>query len=157
MTDDPFAAPTNADLPPAPNQNWWHRLLAAMMLLLAGYYAISAATLPFADSVWFGELPVFAIWQLPKMALYGYAQTFFMSILAVIDWSAGSPSPDMIATHPYAMTAMVMLPGCVVLLLAAVSQSLKTVGVSAIVLVNLAAIDAGMSFWFDQTSRLSLF
>lgn len=157
MTGDPFAAPATLDSAEPQGRHWWTMLVAAMMLLLTGYYAISAATLPFADSVWIGELPLFAIWQLPKVLLHGYAQTFFMWILSVTGWSAGSPSPDMIATQPYAMIAMVMLPGCVLLLLAAVSRSLKKVGVPAIILLSLSVIDAGVSFWFEQTSRLSLF
>lgn len=157
MTEDPYSPPETSSLPPPQERNGWAMLLAAMMLLLTGYYAISAATLPFADSVWFGEMPVFAVWQLPKIFLHSYAQTFFMWILSVTGWSAGSPSPDMMATQPYAMTAMVMLPGCMPLLLAAVSRSLKNVRVPAIILLNLAVIDAGVSFWFEQTSRLSLF
>jgi len=157
MIDNPFAAPTASELSSPQARNWWHKLLAALMLLLAGYYAISAGTLPFVDSVWIGELPVFAVWQLPKVFLHDYAQTFFMWMLSVLGWSSGSPSPDMIATQPYAMMAMVVLPGCVLLGLAAVSRSLKKVSASAIVLVSLAVIDAGVSFWFEQTSRLSLF
>ncbi len=157
MTDDPFAAPTTAELAPAPNRNWWHMLLATTILLLAGYYAVSAATLPFADSVWIGEIPVLAVWQLPKVVLHGYAQTFFLWMLSVMGWSAGSPSPDRIATQPYAMTAMVVLPALGLLLLTVFSRSLKKVGASAIVLVCLTVIDAGVSFWFEQTSRLSLF
>lgn len=155
--ENPFASTNDPVATQGKRRLTWSWMLAGMMWLVGGYCLLSALTLPFAPSVWLGELPVLALLQLPKMAIHDGAQSLLMQLRTALGWSSGSPSPDMIATQPYAMAMMVTLPALVLLAAAAVSRSLWSVRRSAVFLAAAASLDAVVSIWFEQTSRLSLF
>lgn len=80
------------------------------------YYSYSFLTLPFADKFWFGEIPLFALVQLPKEKLNDAVQDFLISLLPSLGLASGSPSPDMILTHPWALGVTVTTPGLILLI-----------------------------------------
>ena len=75
----------------------------AMSALLV-YFVISLVTLPFLDALWFGELPVLALPQLPKTLLAGWLRTgVVMPVIRAAGLSSGSFSPDYLLARPYAL------------------------------------------------------
>jgi hypothetical protein len=77
---------------------------AVALRLVAGYFVVSIVTLPFLDAVWFGELPLLALVQLPKTALAGWLRTdVVMPAIAALGLSRGSFSPDYVMARPYAL------------------------------------------------------
>ncbi len=156
MADDPYKGP-QSDFPRVTLRLVWRHVLTVLISGASVYYAVSACTLPFADSVWMGEIPLLAIPQLPKSLVHEYAQDFLMWLLRITGFSSGSPSPDMITTHSYAMLAITTLPLTLLIGLATLTRSLRSVRRPFLLLVLLAGIDAGVSVWFDQTSNLSLY
>jgi hypothetical protein len=83
------------------------RCLAAMKSMTA-YFVLSSATLPFLDSLWLGELPVFAVLQVPKV---GWAIWLLNVILRKVMWPIGL-SINEIAARPYVLALAYLLPVC---------------------------------------------
>jgi len=126
-------------------------------MLTCGYFLASALTLPFADDVWFGEVPLLAFIQMPKGFVKSIVQSALMSLVSASGLSSGSHSPDYIATHFWAMGVMTTVPA---LTLAGSLLRLQRVPrrrwlVGAVLLS--ASLDAIVTFWFEQSSRLSLY
>jgi hypothetical protein len=133
-------------------------LAYSLLAVFFGYYVQSILSLPLADRVWLGEIPLFALIQLPKMKLKHFVQDAMIRQLPALGLASGSPSPDMILTHPWALGFTVLVPGliflcCLTPLLRFVRHP-KMVFVTVIVVM---CLDAGLTFWFDATSRLSIF
>ena len=62
-----------------------------------GYFLISALTLPFIGKVWFGEIPVLGLIQLPKVAVAKFfRKEVVMDLIRLLGFSSGSFSPDYI-------------------------------------------------------------
>lgn len=126
-------------------------------LCASSYFAVSALTLPFANTIWFGDLPPLALTQLPKSFLKSAVHEILMFVIESVGMSRGSFSPDYIATHDWAMGVMTAAPA---LLLVAAFLLLRRVScrgkLIAIVLIS-ATIDGIVTFWFDNAFNLKLF
>ena len=126
-------------------------------LCACSYFAVSALTLPFANTIWFGELPPLALIQLPKSFLKSAVHEILMFVIYSLGMSRGSVSPDYIATHDWAMGVMT---AAAALLLVAAFLLLRRVScrgkLIAIVLIC-ASIDGIVTFWFDNAFNLKLF
>jgi hypothetical protein len=123
------------------------------------YYTTSILTLPFANDWWIGEMPVFAIVQIPKIKLMSVFHNALVSLLPTLGLASGSASPDLILTHPWALGLTVTLPAltlfCSITLLRRVAR--RRILIITVFAFAFACIDAAVTFWFDSTSRLSLF
>jgi len=87
------------------------RVLPLRSLLV--YCAVSILTLPFINRVWFGEIPVIALIQVPKTRFVGWLRTdVVMPVIRMLGLSRGSFSPDYLLARPYRAW-------CIALLLAA--------------------------------------
>ena len=121
------------------------------------YYAGSALTLPFVNTIWLGEVPPLAVMQLPKSFLKSVVHEILMSVVNVLGMSQGSFSPDYGATHNWAMGVMTAVPA---LLLSSMFMLLRHVShrrrLIAMILIC-ATIDAIVTFWFDNAFDLKLF
>jgi hypothetical protein len=78
----------------------------------------SSITVPFVNSIWLGELPLMALFQLPKI---GCANWMIAEVVIPgMDFfgiSSGSYSPDHISARPYALGFVYLLPLLGVILL----------------------------------------
>lgn len=162
---NPYESPaTNVPSKPlgrtAPGGLWRHILTAGTGLVIA-YYALSFTTLPWADDVWLGEMPLLAIPQLPKMHLKSILQDGLIALLPLFGLDAGSPSPNSIRTHPWAMGLMVAGPPLLVagllVLTGRGARGGRRRGALIGALLAVALVDGLVTFWFDSTSRLTLF
>jgi hypothetical protein len=87
------------------------RLLERLLWLGVGYYLLSLLTIPFVGRVWWGELPVLAVFQFPKLAIAGWLRTHVvMEALPWLGLSRGSFSPDYLLAGPYALAMVYLLP-----------------------------------------------
>ncbi|MCA9083559.1 MAG: hypothetical protein KDA81_05870 [Planctomycetaceae bacterium] len=125
--------------------------------MLCLYYVASAVTLPFANRIWFGEIPVLAVIQLPKTFLKSLFQHAFLWFVRSTGLSQGSFSPDYMATHPWAMAAMSITPLIVLIILIRLTRPRPLHSRVIMYTVTLAAVDTAVTFWFDSTSALSLY
>jgi hypothetical protein len=88
----------------ADRRDWLSRMMRPVMLKsLIAYFVISAATIPFLDELWFGEFPVLALIQIPKVALARWCQDLVMRGMHLAGLSRGSISPDLIASRPWGL------------------------------------------------------
>lgn len=121
------------------------------------YYAFSALSLPFAHRAWFGEVPVLAIFQIPKSIVKSVAHDLLLYLVHTSGWSRGSASPDYGMTHGWAMLIMVLLPpviiGAVLWFLCPTANRRRFL----IVFAACALIDGLITFWFDSTQSLKLY
>lgn len=75
------------------------------------YLLVSVVSLPFVGEVWLGELPLFAVWQLPKLAVANWLRVdVVMAFIRWAGWSSGSFSPDYILARPYALALLYVIP-----------------------------------------------
>jgi hypothetical protein len=89
-----------------PDRRQWISGMMKPRLLKLGiaYFVISAVTLPFLDWLWFGEFPVLALIQAPKVALAHWCQSeLVMKGMLIAGLSRGSMSPDLIASRPWGL------------------------------------------------------
>lgn len=121
------------------------------------YYLTSATTLPLANYVWFEEIPPLAIIQLPKAILKSVVHDSLLAEVQRLGLSRGSASPDYIMTHGWAMGIMLLIPAllltAVLLLAPRVPHRRILIGI----LLSAAALDAAVTWWFDNTFSLKLF
>ena len=92
------------------NQNRLPRWMITAAGILTVYYVISSLTLPFADDVWFGEIPLLALIQIPKSFAISAVQDVMISWLPTLGLATGSASPDRILTHPWAIGTICIVP-----------------------------------------------
>ncbi len=81
------------------------RCLVAMKSMTA-YFLLSCATLPFLDSLWLGELPVFTVLQVPKV---DWAIWLLNVILRKVMWPIGLSISE-ITARPYVLALTYLLP-----------------------------------------------
>ncbi|MCO6457836.1 MAG: hypothetical protein J5I93_21225 [Pirellulaceae bacterium] len=160
---NPYESPATVQPPqphsPAGARQLWRRVLAVAIGVVIAYYAFSSATLPWADDVWLGEVPLLAFPQLPKMHLKSVLQDGLIALLPLFGLDAGSPSPNSIRTHPWAMVLTAAGPPLLVIGLLLLPRSGRVGRRRALIaaVLAVATIDGLVTFWFDSTSRLSLF
>ena len=121
------------------------------------YYILSAATLPFANTAWIGELPIFAILQISKAFIKSLVQDTLLHAVNQFGWSAGLASPDYGITHPWAMIFMTVIPALILILVILRFGAKPTRNVFLFALVTCATIDAVATLWFDAASSLKLY
>jgi hypothetical protein len=117
----------------------------ALVKSLIAYCVASLLTLPLLDALWFGEVPLLAIIQLPKTEFAHWLRTnVVMEAITMLGWSQGSFSPDYIAARPYALAIAYLLPlGLLLAVIWARTRMAHPYGVWACVLLMVATLD----FW----------
>jgi hypothetical protein len=79
-------------------------VFVAVLWFFVGYWVLSCVTLPFLDKFWFGEIPLLAIFQIPKIAVADWLRmNVVMKWIEILGLSSGSFSPDYILARPYAL------------------------------------------------------
>jgi len=87
------------------------RLSGFLLKSLAGYFALSLATLPLLNAFWIGELPVLALVQLPKIAVASWLRReVVMEAIRLLGLSRGSASPDLLLARPYGLAPVYLFP-----------------------------------------------
>lgn len=80
-------------------------------------FFISILTIPFAGSLWWGEIPLLALIQVPKLSLaIWFRSSVVMPWIVRLGYSAGSFSPDYLLARPYGLLFPYMLLLIVILL-----------------------------------------
>jgi hypothetical protein len=80
---------------------WWH--LNALKGGI-GYCVLSIVTLPFVNVIWLGEVPLFLVFQVPKMFLALWLRkNVVMETIKMFGYSKGSFSPDYLMARPYGL------------------------------------------------------
>ena len=133
------------------------RQLRWMLTMLIGYYVLSCVTLPLADKFWLGELPVFAIPQLPKSWLFNVVRSQLIDLSHALGIGKNSRSPDLIAMTPWSFAIVFLAPTVLAVLTTVTCRRLKKCWPWVWRLIAIATLDALVTVWFDQTSRLSIF
>lgn len=68
------------------------------------YFLVSIITIPFAGSLWWGEMPLLALIQVPKLSSAIWFRTsVVMPWIVKLGYSAGSFSPDYLLARPYGL------------------------------------------------------
>jgi hypothetical protein len=60
-------------------------LFAGVLWFFIGYFTLTCLTLPFAGRVWWGEIPVLALIQIPKIAAAEWLRTHVVMELITMD------------------------------------------------------------------------
>jgi hypothetical protein len=141
--------------PVAPS--WSARWLVRFSRCAAGYWCLSVLTLPFVDIFWMGEMAIFAPIQLPKSWLKSQVQDMMVSLLPALGLDRGSPSPNLILTHPWAMGVMLAAPAILLLCLLVSVPSVPHRHRRILIVLLLAGADAAVTVAFCMYSRLSIF
>ena len=134
-----------------------HRWLNWLTITASVYYIISAVTLPFANKVWIGEIPVFGLIQLPKAFVKSVIHDVILHAVHRLGYSAGSASPDYGMTHPWAMSSMTAIPAILLITTLLCLKSGRTRVLYLIAVIACATIDAVVTLWFDAASSLKLY
>lgn len=75
------------------------------------YCIASILTLPFMSAVWFGEIPLLALIQIPKISVAGWLrQEVVMEAIKTLGYSKGSFPPDYIMARPYGLGLAYSIP-----------------------------------------------
>ncbi|HBE69082.1 MAG TPA: hypothetical protein DDW52_13110 [Planctomycetaceae bacterium] len=132
----------------------WPTVLGAVACL---YYGASALSLPFANAIWLGEIPLLATVQVPKSFLKSVVHDGLLCVVHALGLSSGSASPDYSATHGWAMLVMVAAPALLIVFVLGFWShgQVRTRLVAAVLL--LATLDALVTFWFDSSYSLELY
>lgn len=128
-----------------------------LTILVCSYYVCSSLTLPWSNQFWFGEIPILAIFQLPKAILKSLMQTQLLSLLHQLGWTYGSASPDYAATHRWALGIAIIAPAVITTVLFCWSSRHKSPWPAIGYLWGFAMWDAAVTFWFDHSASLKLF
>jgi hypothetical protein len=82
-----------------------------LLWLTIGYLVVCTITVPFMDSIWFGEIPLLALPQVPKTSAASLARRHVvMPVIRAAGLSRGSASPDMRLARPYALAIVYVVP-----------------------------------------------
>lgn len=123
MSDPQDTHVSQAAAPRLAVPQWPLRALMGLVL----YCVVSTATLPFANVLWLGELPVIAVLQLPKLLLAEWLRTdVVMPAIKGLGLSSGAFSPDYTTARPYALVVAYLLPIVTVLVTAAVRSRMAS-------------------------------
>lgn len=134
-----------------------HRWPRMLVTFAATYYLLSALTLPFVNKIWLGEIPLLALFQLPKSVLKSVVHPPLLSAMGFLGLSYGSASPDYGATHGWAMAIMVTLPALLIVGLLLMPRQLLQRRILVVVILVCAGIDAVVTLWFDSVSHFKLY
>jgi hypothetical protein len=75
------------------------------------YGIMSMLSLPFLNSLWFGEIPVVTVVQVPKITFAIWLRNVMvMDLMTPLGLSRGSFSPDWTAARPYALAVAYLVP-----------------------------------------------
>jgi hypothetical protein len=113
---------------------------------LAGYFIVSTLTLPLVRHVWVGDVPVFALVQMPKTLVAEWVRTgVIMPLMRQLGGSSGSFSPDYGRAGPYALVVAYLVPLSVAVLCRALSKRRPSFRATGVLLaaecVDLAAVE----------------
>jgi hypothetical protein len=153
---NPYEPSRHVDAPKQ-NQPKLRGWLLVFTVLVCAYYVISALTLPAANKIWLGEIPLLALVQIPKAFLKTMVHKALMHAMHGLGISYGSFSPDFGATHGWAMLIMLTLPALLFATVLMRARGLEHRNRWVGLVLLLAAIDGMVTIWFDSVSRLKLF
>ncbi|WP_010586633.1 hypothetical protein [Schlesneria paludicola] len=134
--------------------NWVRRLQ-----VIAGYLIISSVTIPFAGRYWYGELPILALIQLPKLLPAEWLRTHVvMPLIRALGMSAGSFSPDYLMARPYALLLSYLIPAVILAGLLATSHPPgRTIWRWYFIVVVLMTIDGMVMLAFGNTRTFTMY
>jgi len=124
-----------------PDRREW--IARSLLNLLVAYFVVSAATLPFLNRLWLGEIALPALIQLPKVILAKWCQhELVIRGMRIAGLSTGSMSPDLIASRPWGLLlAYVFALGPVFAVIWYRTRVKKPYGRMALFLAAVAVID----------------
>jgi hypothetical protein len=129
-----------------------------LLLGTIAYCAISLQTLPFLNSFWLGELPVFAVWQGPKVKFANWMLAHAVQPVIVLLGLSRSASPDHILGRPYGMALAYLVPAALITLLVTIRTRLEHPhGILLGLMLGLAALDFVMTMLFANGRFLTIY
>lgn len=136
------------------------RYPACLGLLLGsiGYCAISLQTVPFLNGFWLGEIPIFAIWQGPKVQFANWLLAHAVQPVIVLLGLSRSPSPDHILGRPYGMLLAYLIPAVLITALIGIRTRFERPhGILLALLLSLAVVDFLMTMQFANGRFLTIY
>ncbi len=95
----------------APDAQSQGRSIEYLLKGITAYLTLSILTLPFIGDVWSGEIPVLALFQIPKIKVALWLRSdVVMPLIKILGLSAGSVSPDSIMARPYGLLLSYLIP-----------------------------------------------
>ncbi len=152
--ENPYASTDTYPSVTTPSARRWPVIVT---LCACVYYGISAITLPFVNSVWFGEIPPLAVFQFPKPFIKAIVHDLLLDAMHFLGISYGSASPDYGATHFWAMGIMVAAPAFFIVAVFAVLPRDRMRNKLIAAVLFFASIDAIVTICFDYSSSLKLY
>ena len=122
-----------------------------LLRVLVAYFAVCTITVPFMDAWWlFGEVPVLALVQVPKVEAADEVQHFLvMKFFPATGLSLGSYSPDSTRARPWALAAVYLVVIGLMLGVVWFRRGMRPPWRRwAIVVVAMGVIDCMMTLWF---------
>jgi hypothetical protein len=133
--------------------------IGRIMRLMIAYLSLSIVTLPFVDELWFGEMPVLALFQFPKLnAALWLRRHVVMPVIGAIGLSQGSFSPDWSLAGPYALAITYLLPlGLILAIVWWRTRMSPPDGRIALMLAVVCLVDYGFVMAFGRGPGLSIY
>lgn len=133
-------------------------LCLGLLLGSIAYCAISLQTLPLLNSFWLGELPVFAVWQGPKIQFAKWMLAHAVQPMIVLLGLSRSASPDHILGRPYGMALAYLVPALLITLLVIIRTRLERPhGILLGLLLGLAALDFVVTMLLSSGRFLTIY
>jgi len=134
------------------------RVYRTLLKCLIIYCMVSTLTLPFLGDVWFGDVPVLALVQVPKVSLANWLrQDVVMELIKLFGFSRGSFSPDYMAARPYALAAAYLNPMLIVAAGACRPNASARNRKLALVLAGAALVDFVVTLALANTRRITIY
>jgi hypothetical protein len=95
-------------------------LYLILLRIACAYLLLGSLTIPFANALWIGELPLLALVQVPKLfAANGLRHQIVMRVLAPMGFSGGWYSPNWMLARPWALAVVYVVPLTLILTIVA--------------------------------------
>ncbi len=145
---------------PTPEQVEQPKAFHRFFLVGTIYFGIAVATWPFVGKLWIGELPLLALWHIPKILILQYLRKgLVMSAIRWLGASSGSFSPDYILAGPYAVGIAYSIPLLLLWVIYRYRRRIHKTPASrwALVFFVSAALDGVATLYFGHTRDLSVY
>ena len=134
------------------------KIYKKIIICFIAYFIISMITIPFINSIWFGELPVLAVIQLPKVIPANAIRRYYaVSLAKELNISKGSFSPDYGLARPYALSIIYIIPLLILVFYALCIKNKKESGKYLLFFLFFSTLDYLFMLHFSHTPGLTIY
>lgn len=144
-----------------PNKKSQSRSIEYLLKGITAYLTVSILTLPFVGYVWSGEIPVLALFQIPKIKFALWLRhDVVIPLFRALGMSTGANSPDSIMARPYGLLLSYLIPSLVfVVFLVATGRSQEVNRKWVLIVMGLMIVDFTFVMFFGTNpwNRFSMY